>query len=72
MALQRWFQQAAQHSESNGEVIAGAPKVLGLTVSRDEWHQAAEHVATGGGRLQSLWASRDRDGRGRSPSRVYG
>ena len=63
MALQRWFQQAAQTSESNGRsVIAGAPKVLGLVVSRDEWQQAAEHVATGGGRLQALWASRDRDG----------
>ena len=66
MALQRWFRQAAQNSESNrGSVIAGAPRVLGLVVSRDEWQQAAEHVATGGGRLQSLWASRDRDGRDR-------
>jgi Ni,Fe-hydrogenase III large subunit/Ni,Fe-hydrogenase III component G len=64
MALQRWFQQAAQDSDSNGgSVIAGAPKVLGLAVSREEWRQAAEHVATGGGRLQSLWASRGRDGR---------
>jgi Ni,Fe-hydrogenase III large subunit/Ni,Fe-hydrogenase III component G len=63
MALQRWFQHAAQTSESNGGMmIAGAPKVLGLTVSSDEWQLAAEHVATGGGRLQSLWASRDRDG----------
>ena len=64
MALQLWFQRAAQNSESNeGSVIAGAAKVLGLTVSRDEWQQAAEHVATGGGRLQALWASRDREGR---------
>src|SRR6202790_196546 len=63
MALQRWFHQAAQKSESNGgSVFAGAPKVLGVTVSRDGWQQAAEHVATGGGRLMSLWASRDRDG----------
>src|SRR5579863_4134626 len=63
MALQRWFQQAAQDSESSGgSVIAGAPKVLGLIVSRDDWQQVAEHVATGGGRLQSLWATRDRDG----------
>ena len=62
MALQRWFQHAAEDFESNGGMIAGAPKVLGLTVSSDEWQQAAEHVATGGGRLQSLWASRDRDG----------
>jgi Ni,Fe-hydrogenase III large subunit/Ni,Fe-hydrogenase III component G len=66
MALQRWFQQAAQDSESNGgAVVAGAPQVLGLTVSLDDWQQAAEHVATGGGRLQSLWATRDRDGRDR-------
>src|ERR1700686_3858847 len=66
MALQRWFQRAAQNSECNeGSVIAGAAKVLGLRVSRDEWQQAAEHVATGGGRLQALWASRDRDGRDR-------
>jgi Ni,Fe-hydrogenase III large subunit/Ni,Fe-hydrogenase III component G len=62
MALQRWFQHAAEDFESNGGMIAGAPKVLGLTVSSDDWQQAAEHVATGGGRLQSLWASRDRDG----------
>ena len=63
MALQRWFHQAAQKSESNGgSVFAGAPKVLGVTVSRDDWQQAAEHVATGGGRLMSLWASRDQDG----------
>jgi Ni,Fe-hydrogenase III large subunit/Ni,Fe-hydrogenase III component G len=66
MALQRWFQQTAQQPGSNrAGVIAGAPKVLGLTVSRDDWQQAAEHVATGGGRLQSLWASRDRDSRDR-------
>ena len=66
MALQRWFQQAAQDSDPNGgSAIAGAPKVLGLVVSSDEWQRAAEHVATGGGRLQSLWASRDRDGRDR-------
>ena len=63
MALQLWFQRAAQNSESNeGSVIAGAARVLGLTVSRDEWQRAAEHVATGGGRLQALWASRDREG----------
>jgi Ni,Fe-hydrogenase III large subunit/Ni,Fe-hydrogenase III component G len=64
MALQRWFQQAAQGSESNGgDVFVGAPQVLALTVSSDAWQQAAEHVATGGGRLQALWATRDREGR---------
>ena len=41
-------------------MIAGAPKALGLTVTRDEWRQAAEDMATDGGRLLSLWASRDR------------
>jgi Ni,Fe-hydrogenase III large subunit/Ni,Fe-hydrogenase III component G len=66
MALQRWFQQAAPDSDLNGgRVIAGAPKVFGLTVSHDDWQQAAEHVAIGGGRLQSLWATRDPDGRDR-------
>jgi len=47
----------------NGDgVIAGAPKVWGLIVARDEWRLAAEHMAAHGGRLLSLWASRDRDG----------
>src|SRR6202790_906749 len=63
MALQRWFDQAAQQSESNGAgVIAGAPDTLGLIVSRDEGRQAAEDMASHGGRLLSLWASRDGDG----------
>src|ERR1700676_3589871 len=63
MALQRWFDQAAQQSESNGAgVIAGAPDTLGLIVSRDDWRQAAEDMASHGGRLLSLWASRDGDG----------
>jgi Ni,Fe-hydrogenase III large subunit/Ni,Fe-hydrogenase III component G len=60
MALQRWFDQAAQQPESNGGgVIVGAPKALGLTVTREEWRQAAEDMATQGGRLLSLWASRN-------------
>ncbi len=60
MTLQRWFDQAARQSESNGGgMIVGAPKALGLTVSRDEWRQAAEDMATHGGRLLSLWASRN-------------
>jgi Ni,Fe-hydrogenase III large subunit/Ni,Fe-hydrogenase III component G len=63
MALQRWFDQATQQSESNGTgVIFGAPDTLGLIVSRDEWRQAAEDMASHGGRLLSLWASRDGDG----------
>jgi Ni,Fe-hydrogenase III large subunit/Ni,Fe-hydrogenase III component G len=63
MVLRRWFDQAAQRTESNGGgAIAGAPKTWGLTVARDEWHQAAEDMATHGGRLLSLWASRDATG----------
>jgi Ni,Fe-hydrogenase III large subunit/Ni,Fe-hydrogenase III component G len=59
MALQRWFDQATQQPESNGGgVIVGAPKAFGLTVTRKEWSQAAEDMATHGGRLLSLWASR--------------
>jgi Ni,Fe-hydrogenase III large subunit len=56
VALQRWFDR--------GGVIVGAPTVLGLTVSRDEWGQAAEDMASREGRLLSLWASRDGTGDG--------
>jgi len=48
--------------QSGGGAIAGAPKTCGLTVVRDEWRQAAEHMAVHGGRLLSLWASRDDNG----------
>ena len=59
MVLRRWFDQA-QRAASNGEgAIVGAPNTWGLTVARDEWRQAAEDMATHGGRLLSLWASRD-------------
>ena len=60
MVLRRWFDQAAQGTEPNaGGAIAGAPKSWSLTVTRDEWRRAAEDVAAHGGRLLSLWASRD-------------
>jgi len=63
MALQQWFDRAAQQSELNGgRVIAGAPKALGLSVTRQEWRQSAEDVAADNGRLLSLWASRDGNG----------
>src|SRR5260370_34647322 len=63
MVLQRWFNQAAQRTDSNGEgAIAGAPHAWGLTVARDEWRKAAQDMATHGGRLLSLWASRDGTG----------
>ena len=60
MVLRRWFDQAAQRTASNRKgAIAGAPNAWGLTVARDEWRQAAEDMAAHGGRLLSLWASRD-------------
>ncbi len=60
MILQRWFDQAPLQSELNGRgATVGAQKVLVLTVSRDEWRQAAEDMASHGGRLMSLWASLD-------------
>jgi Ni,Fe-hydrogenase III large subunit/Ni,Fe-hydrogenase III component G len=63
MALQGWFDRAAQQSESNvGGAIRGMPKARGLTVARDEWRQAAEDMAAGGGRLLAHWASRDASG----------
>ena len=40
-------------------MIVGAPKVLGLLVTRQEWRQSVEDVAAGNGRLLALWASRD-------------
>src|SRR6202158_519 len=60
MALQQWFDRAAQQSESNGgKVIVGAPKALGLLVTRQEWRQSVEDVAADNGRLLALCASRD-------------
>jgi Ni,Fe-hydrogenase III large subunit/Ni,Fe-hydrogenase III component G len=63
MPLQRWFDQAAEQSPSlGGGSIAGAPGVLGLRVSREQWSQAAEDFASEHGRLLSLWATRDGTG----------
>ena len=62
MALERWFDRSVR--QSGGGAIAGAPKTWGLTVVRDEWRQAAEQAAVQGGRLLSLWASRDDNGDG--------
>lgn len=62
MVLQWWFDQAARHSNANDVgAIARAPNVWGLTVTREEWRQAAENMATGGGRLLSLWAGSHAD-----------
>ena len=60
MVLHRWFGDAGRPAVSG--VIAGAPNVWGLTVARDDWRQAAEDMAVHGGRLLSLWASRDVQG----------
>jgi Ni,Fe-hydrogenase III large subunit/Ni,Fe-hydrogenase III component G len=51
MALRWWF--------GRGLRLAGAPRASQLRVARDEWRQAAENIAAGGGRLIALWASRD-------------
>ena len=54
-----WFEQAVrQPSSLGGGAVRGAPHVLGLTVSRGEWREAAADIAGGGGRLLALWASR--------------
>jgi Ni,Fe-hydrogenase III large subunit/Ni,Fe-hydrogenase III component G len=37
--------------------VPGTPKARGLTVTREEWTQAAQDVAAAGGRLLSLWAA---------------
>ena len=63
MSLQKWFDRAAQQSDSKvAGAIRGAPKARGLAVARNEWGQAAEDMAAGGGRLLAHWASRDADG----------
>ena len=51
MALQRWFDRAG--------AIRSVPKAWGLTVARNEWHQAAEDLQADSGRLLALWASRN-------------
>ena len=55
MVLRFWFER--------GSRLAGAPSASQLTVARDEWRQAAENIAAGGGRLLALWASRGPDDR---------
>jgi Ni,Fe-hydrogenase III large subunit/Ni,Fe-hydrogenase III component G len=55
-----WLDQAVRPSDAPGAVsIAGAPKVWNLIVTGEQWRQAVENIAAGGGRLLSLWASRD-------------
>jgi len=59
MVLQWWFDQAARSGATGAGAIAGAPNVWGLNVTREEWRQAAENIASGGGRLIALWARGD-------------
>lgn len=58
MVLHWWFEQA----QTRGVSLPGAPHCFALEVTRDEWRQAAENMAAGGGRLVTLWASRESDG----------
>ena len=48
MTSRRWFQQAA--------IVAGAPGVRGLLVTRESWRQAVQDLAAGAARLISIWA----------------
>jgi Ni,Fe-hydrogenase III large subunit/Ni,Fe-hydrogenase III component G len=65
MALEGWFGRAADRAESTASgPIRGAPGVFGLIVQEEEWREIAEHWAAAGGRLSSLWASRDAAGSG--------
>ncbi|HEY2401612.1 MAG TPA: hypothetical protein VGI23_14765 [Steroidobacteraceae bacterium] len=54
MPLQPWHER--------GDAHRGAPGLRQLTVSQNEWREAAQDVAAAGGRLLSLWASADEHG----------
>ena len=61
--MQDWFDQAVQPPDTSGAVpIAGTPNSWDLAVTGEQWSEATESIAAGGGRLISLWASRDTDG----------
>jgi Ni,Fe-hydrogenase III large subunit len=51
MALQAWFARSSAQP--------GAPGLRALTVSRAEWREVAQDFAAAGGRLVTIWASRD-------------
>src|SRR4030095_2906999 len=62
MVAQDWFDDGVRHSVARGTgAIAGARSAWELHVAREEWRQAIESIAAGGGRLISLWASRNTD-----------
>lgn len=60
--MRDWFDQAIRPSDTAGAAapIAGAPNAWNLVVTGAQWRQAIENIASGGGRLISLWASRNR------------
>ena len=61
--MQDWFEQAVRPSDAKGAApIAGAPNAWELAVTREQWRQGTQNIAAGGGRLISLWASRDTGG----------
>jgi Ni,Fe-hydrogenase III large subunit len=61
--MQDWFEQAVRPSDAQGAApIAGAPKAWELSVTSEQWRQATQNIAAGGGRLLSVWASRDPGG----------
>ncbi len=51
MASRRWFQQAA--------ALPGSPGLRGLTVTADDWRQAARDLAAGSAQLVTMWADED-------------
>ena len=61
--MRDWFDQAIQPPATSGAVpIAGTRNSWDLAVTGEQWSQATESIAAGGGRLISLWASRDTGG----------
>ena len=58
--MQDWFEQAVRPSDAKGAApIAGAPNAWELSVTCEQWREATQNIAAGGGRLISVWASRD-------------
>jgi len=63
VVLQWWFDQAARRAGTSGAAaIAGIANAWELAVTREEWRQATENMASGGGRLIALWASNGESG----------
>lgn len=54
MPLTRWFGRATPQ--------AGAPGLMSLTVSPEQWQDVAQDFAAAGGRMLALWASAEKSG----------